>query len=272
MCSQHSGHSQRPDTASTILSFDILRFEELSPIQIQIQGRQGRLRQLTLSFPETRRHGGARAGAGRKRQAHHLRQTPHRKRPKHRAAQPVHITLRAATRSLRHQHVARTVLKALRDSNTEGFRIVHYSVQANHVHLIAEARHAASLSSGVRGLAVRIARHVNRLLFRRGRFWADRWHGRPLTSPREVRNALVYVLQNHRKHARTRPVSSTTSSVIAALDKLSSAEFFAGFAAPLPRLFRALGPPCVVPARTWLLRVGWLRHGRIHFWEMPQPK
>jgi putative transposase len=97
--------------------------------------------------------------------------------------------------------VVRTVLVALRDSQRAGFRIVHYSVQHNHVHLIVEAGSTRELASGVRGLAVRIARRVNRLLFRGGRFWADRWHGRALTSPRQVRNALVYVLQNHRKHA-----------------------------------------------------------------------
>jgi hypothetical protein len=48
----------------------------------------------------------------------------------------------------------------------------------------------------MRGLMVRLAKRVNKLLFRRGRFWADRWHGNALTAPRQVPNALVYVLQN----------------------------------------------------------------------------
>ena len=55
----------------------------------------------------------------------------------------------------------------------------------------------------MRGLAVRMAKRVNRVLFRRGRFWADRWHGRGLKSPREVRNALVYVINNRAKHLAT---------------------------------------------------------------------
>ena len=85
--------------------------------------------------------------------------------------------------------VARTSLIALRESNRDWFRVVHYSIQENHVHLIAEAEDTASLASGVRGLMVRIARRVNRLLSRRGRFWADRWHARALEGPRQVRNA-----------------------------------------------------------------------------------
>jgi len=214
--------------------------------------------QLAFSFPEPKRHGGARRGAGRKPRAAHLRQTPHRARPVHRKAHPVHVTLRAGMRSLRSQQVARTLLAGLRDSNRDWFRVVHYSVQDNHVHLIVEAEDTRTLSSGVRGLMVRIARRVNRLLRRRGRFWADRWHGRDLEGPRQVRNALVYVLQNHKKHAGC-----------AELDPLSSAGSFDGFASALPRVFCSIGPPCVAMAKTWLLKVGWRRRGLIRLTEAP---
>jgi REP-associated tyrosine transposase len=140
----------------------------------------------------------------------------------------------------------------VRDGNREWFRVVPYSVQENHVHLIVEAEDRQALSSGVRRLMVRIARRVNRLSFRRGRFSADRWHGRDLEGPRQVRNALVYVLHNHRKHA---------GSVM--LDPLSSARSFDGFASALPSTFRSIGPPCVFAAKTWLLRVGWRKRGLI---------
>ena len=214
--------------------------------------------QLAFSFPEPKQRGGARPGAGRKPRAAYLRQTPHRARSIHRRAHPVHVTLRAGVRSLRTQRVARTVLAGLRDSNRDWFRVVHYSVQENHVHLIVEAEDTGALSSGVRGLMVRIARRVNRLLRRRGRFWADRWHGRDLEGPRQVRNALVYVLQNRKKHA-----------VSAGLDSLSSSGIFDGFASALPSGFRSIGPPCVAGARTWLLKSGWRRWGLIALREAP---
>ena len=214
--------------------------------------------QLAFSFPESKRRGGARKGAGRKPRPAHLRRTPHRARSIHRKAHPVHVTLRAALRTLRTQRVARTLLGGLRDSNRDWFRIVHYSVQDNHVHLIVEAGDTATLASGVRGLMVRIARRVNRLLRRSGRFWADRWHGRDLEGPRQVRNALVYVLQNHSKHARSTE-----------LDPLSSAASFDGFASPLPRGFRGAGPPCTATPKTWLLARGWRRRGLIRLSEAP---
>jgi REP element-mobilizing transposase RayT len=188
------------------------------------------------------------------------RHTPHRARPKHKAAHPVHVTLRASLRSLRSQHVVRTVLGALRDSRREGFRIVHYSIQPNHLHLILEAESAQLLSSGVRGIMVRIARRVNKLLSRAGRLWADRWHGHALNTPREVRNTLRYVLQNHLKHRSTNTP----------LDPLSSAQWFNGFVPPIPLAFRSVGPPCIAAPRTWLLRKGWERHGKIRISEGPK--
>ena len=223
-----------------------------------------RAKQLAFDFPAVKRRGGARAGAGRKPLHAGRRHTPHRSRPLHRAAHPVHVTLRAQLRSLRSQFVVPTVLGALRASNRADFRIVHHSVQSNHLHLIVEAASAAALSAGMRGLAVRLARRVNRLLSRRGRFFADRWHGNELTSPRQVRNALVYVLQNHAKHARSRHF---------AIDPLSSAPHFDGFATPRassPRAARSRAGPLIV-ASTWLLRVGWKRHGLIRQDEVPLP-
>jgi len=153
------------------------------------------------------------------------------------------------------------------------FRVVHFSVQADHVHLLVEALDKRALSAGMRGLAIRIARRVNRLVFRRGALWADRWHGRALTTPRAVRQALVYVLNNFRKHHPTNQ---------GPFDPFSSAPYFEHFAeltgAPIHVaghvVPRALAPPQVspptLPPKTWLLRTGWLRYGRVSAFEKPR--
>ena len=115
-----------------------------------------------------------------------------------------------------------------------------------------------ALSSGVRGLAIRIARVVNRALGRSGRIWGDRYHARALTTPRAVRNVLVYVLNNFRKHLKH----------VTGIDPCSSAAWFTGWS-ERPAL-DASGPPPVAAARTWLARVGWLRHGAIGLHEQPK--
>jgi REP element-mobilizing transposase RayT len=85
---------------------------------------------------------------------------------------------------------------ALARSSRAGFRVIEFSVQDDHVHLIAEAADRRTLSGGVRGLAIRLARAVNRTLGRRGQVWGSRYHARALTTPRAVRHVLIYVLNN----------------------------------------------------------------------------
>lgn len=173
----------------------------------------------------------------------------------------MHVTLRSHSSLLREQAILRVVLAAVRASNRDWFRVVHYSVQSNHVHLIVEGENANALSRSMRSLTIRIARRVNQALRRTGQFWADRWHGNTLTSPRQTRNALVYVLHNWRKHA--------AQARRAELDPCSSAQWFNGFVEPLPSGFRSIGPPSVAAATTWLLRTGWLNRGKISQQEAP---
>src|SRR6478752_8556644 len=90
----------------------------------------------------------------------------------------------------------------LRANDRYGLRIVHYSVQSDHIHLIVEIDDPHCFSRAIQGLAVRIAKKLNGLMGRRGKVFADRFHDRVLTTPRQVRNALAYVLCNARKHGR----------------------------------------------------------------------
>jgi REP element-mobilizing transposase RayT len=184
----------------------------------------------------------------------------------------VHVTLRAALRRLRSQFVFPTLRLAIARATRrapERFRIVEFSVQSDHVHLIVEAADKHALSTGVRGVLVRIARYVNDLLGRKGRFWADRWHCRALKTPREVRNAIAYVLGNFRKHA--------PGALPSGIDPYSSARWFEGYAAgngPLRFAVRAppesqSDPPVSVP-RTWLLSVGWRRRGLLRPDDAPR--
>ncbi len=146
-----------------------------------------------------------------------------------------------------------------------GFRLVQYAVQPDHLHLIVEASDKKALSSGIRGLSIRIARQLNGTLGRRGRVFADRYHSRQLKTPREVRNALAYVLlQAHRHAAKARGGMAATPVI----DPCSSAPLFDGFTGD--RRSRA-GPweGTVVAPGMWLLRVGWRRHGAIDPREIP---
>lgn len=180
----------------------------------------------------------------------------------------------AESGSLRSQFVLPALHAVLRATNRRwrgDFRVVQFSAQSNHLHLLVEAGSRRVLLGALRGLSVRLARSLNRLLFRRGPLLADRWHGRALPSPRAVRQALIYVLGNARKHGER----------IQGPDPASSAPYFRHFVecpehTPLeldsclvPRSVRGTGPP-VAPAATWLLTRGWLRHGPFSWDAAPQ--
>ena len=135
--------------------------------------------QLAFTF---RSWGGKRKGAGRPPKGNaagvsHLRR---RSLSRH---HPVHATLRivCGVPSLREGRLFDEVRFALAAGRERfGFRLVHFSVQSNHLHLIAEAQDSRALALGMQGLSVRVARAVNRALARRGRLFADRYHCRAL--------------------------------------------------------------------------------------------
>jgi putative transposase len=139
-------------------------------------------------------------------------------------------------------------------------------VQTDHIHLIVEAPDKRGLSGGAAGLAVRIARGLNRLLGRRGALWGDRWNGRALKTPRAVRHALVYVLANHKKHLD--PATSPGD-----VDPCSSAPWFSGWSGVAPweleTLRAGLDPP-VHESATWLGATGWRKLGLLARWERPK--
>jgi REP element-mobilizing transposase RayT len=83
-------------------------------------------------------------------------------------------------------------------------RVVHFSVQGNHIHLIVEASGSAALSNAIRALTIRLAKRLNRMMGRRGPVFEDRFHSHVLRTPAEVRNALRYVVGNFACHAARR--------------------------------------------------------------------
>src|SRR5262245_14732655 len=212
-------------------------------------------RQLEL---QPRTWGGCRAGAGRKPRVGR-RAVPHRCWPTHVARCPVHVTLRACAGlgSLRRDRVFGGVRAALGRSSVGRFRLLQFSVQTDYLHLLIESDDPRGIRPGIRGLAIRVAKAINRTLGRRGRVWADRYHARLLATPREVRHALVYVLQNWRKHIPG----------VRGLDPRSSAMWFNGWR--MGTAARVLAAP-VVAAPTWLVRIGWRRHGLLRIEEAPR--
>jgi hypothetical protein len=211
---------------------------------VGVQRSKSRRHQHTLAFPNA--WGGRRRGAGSKPKGERAG-VSHRRRAAFASRFPVHVTLKllAGLPSLRRGPAHSVVLSAfaaMRARGEERFRLVHYSVQSNHLHLMCEARDRSELSRALQSLAIRIAKRLNHLWRRAGQLFADRYHDHVLRAPREARNALAYVLDNARHHG--------IALIRGEPDPFSSARWIDAKPA------RA-GPICA--ARTWLLSIGWLR-------------
>ncbi len=118
----------------------------------------------------------------------------------------------------------------------------------------------------MRSLATTAAIAINRVLVRSGKVFAYRYHATALSSPRQMRNALSYVLNNWRRHDED---ESCEAAHRATLDPYSTALQFRGWREGVFSAPPGHEPlPSAQPV-TWLLRVGWERHGRISAFEVP---
>jgi hypothetical protein len=163
--------------------------------------------QLKLKLGRAKRRngwGGRREGAGRPRKdglrgpgEAHLKRCVLKKRF------PVHVNWRMGRDvwNLRAPRCASGLARAMWSGGDRfGFRLVHYAILRDHVHLIVEAEDRLALSKGMKGLGVRIARFMNGIMKRSGRVIRDRYHEHILKTPTEVRNARHYLLRNAEKH------------------------------------------------------------------------
>jgi REP element-mobilizing transposase RayT len=223
--------------------------------------------------------GGKRRGAGRKPKGRRAG-SAHKARPELNTRHPVHVVLRVvpAVGNLRRRHVYQAIREAtITTARREDFRIVHLSLQRNHLHLLVEAQNKEALAAGMKGFQISAAKHINAAISkskpghrRRGTVFPDRYHAEIITSPRQARHALSYVVNNWRKHMEDResPMSRW------AIDWFSSAVMFPGWAEYGDRPFLWRGPasydPLVVyQPRTWLLRESWKKHAAISCRDVP---
>jgi REP element-mobilizing transposase RayT len=200
--------------------------------------------------------------------AHKRKTVAHRRRPSVSPNVPLHVTLRLVEGfpGLRRPKALRWIRRCLQLAHRDGFAIVQFSIQGNHLHLIIEARDRGALSRGMQGLKIRLTKRLNQLFGgRRGTVFPERYHAQPLRSPRQVRSALLYVLNNRRRHL----ASSGKGLQRDYVDPHSSAAHFEGWRGDTWTSGRLAGEPVTAEPRSWLLRVGWRREGRLDPNEIP---
>jgi REP element-mobilizing transposase RayT len=204
--------------------------------------------------------------------------SPHKPRAEVNARHPQHVTLRVVREVgwLRKPNTYRAIRRALGVAldRHHDFRIVHFSLQGDHVHLLCEASNKLTLARGVQGFQISAAKHLNREVSRkrhdkrRGQVFADRYHVEAIDSVRQARHALSYVLNNWRKHRQDRETAGLYEGRI---DPYSSGVLFAGWKerTRLVSIPPDYEPPRVSMPQTWYLTEGYKRAAPISVFEVP---
>lgn len=193
------------------------------------------------------------------------------------ARHPLHVTLRVAQglASLRGEAPSRVIRECfVAASGVHGLRVLEFTIQSNHLHLIVEidGEHAETRNVGrrrvhdvrkalglaLRGLSVRIARGLNKLWGRRGAVFPERYHVEELDSVERVRRARAYALENWRKHGAQGGTTYGPGPDPRATGRWSSVWYAERWGRALdPALLAGLGPRAswpIVPPSTWLAR------------------
>lgn len=138
--------------------------------------------------------GGVRKNAGRKREI--SRGVSHREREHVSGRTPVHINFKYRTH-VRNKTTLKLLKRSISNARSHGLRVLHFSFQTNHVHLIVEADNNALLTLGMRSLTITFARGM-----KMGKVQVQRYHLHVLRTIQETRNAINYVLFNQQRHEK----------------------------------------------------------------------
>jgi len=229
-----------------------------------------RKRHVQLELPKLdkngQRRGGKRKGAGRPAKGR-WPGAPHKRRAEVNGRKPQHVTLRVVRGVgwLRGHRAYRAIRRALVVclARTD-FRIVHFSLQSDHVHLLCEADDKIALARGVQGFEISAAKQLNRELSRGGgQVFGDRYHVVAIDSVAGTRHALSYVLNNWRKHER-----DGVGLYGGRIDPFSSGALFAGWSERLAPAPASYEPPRVAMPQTWYLVEGYKRAKPISVFEV----
>ncbi len=217
--------------------------------------RQGKMKLFT--------HGGSRKGAGCKKILKGMQ--THIARPEISDKYPLHINVKIKKNlpNLRTKKLFTIVKKAIIRARVRGFRINHFAVLKNHIHLIAEGKDKEQMGKAMQALTLSLAKSINSTCRRTGKVFIDRYHLHILRTPIEVKNALKYVFKNAAKHYHLKNIFDPYSSLIAFKEKeklLGQAGFL------IPKILSSFDEiydhlqsimNIVDPPTSWLLKTGW---------------
>lgn len=162
--------------------------------------------QLTLTNPK-------RAG----RPAIHDKGVRHRERLKFKTPSSFHLTIKVKENKadIKNKFLLKALYHAIRRGRLKGLKVIHYTLEYNHIHFLIESGHHDELHKGMQALGISFSKAVNKYKRKKGTVYKHRYHQRRLSSPTELKRVLHYIFQNGIKHRRTRNKVDPYNSLMA---------------------------------------------------------
>jgi REP element-mobilizing transposase RayT len=152
----------------------------------------------------------------------------HRSRPEIPRARPVHVTIKSNKNiipNLRSKVFYKEIRQGMKRARILGIRIIHFSVQRDHVHMLIEAENKKQLGESMRALSISLSKRFSFTLKKKVKALKNRYHLHILKSLQEIKNATNYILHNGQKHGIT-DVHDFYSTAINFSDFRASDAFF----------------------------------------------
>jgi len=172
-------------------------------------------------------------GAGRP--AIHERGIRHTSRDEIKRLTVLHLTVKIdkAKAKLKNKETLKLLHKAILKARKQGLGVVHYTLEYDHIHLMVETANNKILGKGMQAFGITLSKGINKIKALKGRVFKTRYHYRKLKTPKEIKNALNYILGNAVKHR-----SSTFVNLYNSLGAIKNfTPLYEGFELSLENLF-----------------------------------
>lgn len=150
--------------------------------------------------------------AGRK--AFHDPGIRHTARPVLTKPSSLHLTIKVQKikADIKNKMILTMLKKAILNARRMGLKVIHYSLEYDHVHLLIEADNNVILGKGMQSLGVTLSKAINRTKRIKGRVYKHRYHFRKINSARELKNVMFYIFNNGVKHGASKSLNTIYNS------------------------------------------------------------
>ena len=141
----------------------------------------------------------------------------HIKRPKISRLTTLHLTIKVRSNKadIKSKKILKALHHAIKRARLKKLRVIHYTLEFNHLHLLIECESHKTLHQGMQAFGISLSKAINRIKKLKGTVYKHRYHLKKLATRRELKNALHYIFNNGKKHKRTNSILDPYNSLVA---------------------------------------------------------